>query len=62
MSFTAKKGTESKEATASVPSAFVGATVRFQAGDYQQADKPAGPTDGGRVIFHGLEELPGRAP
>jgi hypothetical protein len=43
---------------APVPSAFKGATVRFQAGSYQQADKPAGPQDGGKVTFHKLAELP----
>jgi hypothetical protein len=42
------------QATASVPAAFYGATVRFQAGDDQQANNSAGAQDGGRVIFHGL--------
>jgi hypothetical protein len=43
---------------APVPAAFRGATVRFQAGSYQQADRPAGPLDGGKVTFHKLAELP----
>jgi hypothetical protein len=43
---------------AQVPAVFKGATVRFQAGSYQQADKPAGPQDGGKVTFHKLAELP----
>jgi hypothetical protein len=38
----------------SIPPEFRGQTVRFQAGDYQQADQPAGPLDGGTVIFHQL--------
>lgn len=43
---------------AAVPAEFRGATVRFQAGSYQQADKPAGPQDGGKVTFHKLAEMP----
>jgi hypothetical protein len=43
---------------AKVPAVFTGATVRFQAGSYQQADKPAGPLDGGKVTFHRLQEMP----
>lgn len=41
-----------------VPAVFRGATVRFQAGAYQQADRAAGPQDGGKVTFHKLAELP----
>ena len=41
-----------------VPVVFRGATVRFQAGSYQQAEKSAGPQDGGKVTFHRLSELP----
>lgn len=41
-----------------VPAVFKGATVRFQAGSYQQSDKPAGPLDGGKVTFHKLAEMP----
>ena len=33
-----------------------GATVRFQAGDYQQANTSHGPQDGARVSFHHLSE------
>jgi hypothetical protein len=62
MTFSATRGGETKEETATVPAAFVGATVRFQAGDYQQSDRPGGAQDGGRVIFHGLEEVAGKAP
>jgi hypothetical protein len=43
---------------APVPAVFKGATMRFQAGSYQQAEKPAGPLDGGKVTFRKLAEMP----
>jgi hypothetical protein len=39
-----------------VPAAFHGQTVRFQVGDYQQADKAQGPADGGRVTFYAISQ------
>ena len=58
MTFTATKDGLTQRAVAPVPSAFIGATVRFQAGDYQQADTPGGANDGGRVTFHRLTQQP----
>jgi hypothetical protein len=40
--------------TVTVPAEFVGAVVRFQAGDYQQATTSSGSADGGRVVFSTL--------
>jgi hypothetical protein len=47
-----------QQVTAQVPNASRGATVRFQVGDYQQADTAQGPTDGGRVTFYRIDEQP----
>ena len=58
MVFIATMGGESHQAVAPVPAAFKGATVRFQAGDYQQAFTPGGADDGGRVTFHELSQQP----
>lgn len=52
MSFSATNNGITSQATAPIPAEFHDATVRFQAGDYQQANASAGPQDGGRVIFH----------
>jgi len=57
MSFSATNNGITGQAGAPVPAAFHGATVRFQAGDYQQANASGGPQDGGRVIFHRLAQL-----
>jgi hypothetical protein len=54
MVFSATSNGTTRQAKAPVPAAFHGATVRFQAGDYQQANTSGGDQDGGRVIFHGL--------
>jgi hypothetical protein len=54
MLFSATSNGITGQAEAPVPAAFRGATVRFQAGDYQQANQSAGPQDGGRVVFHQL--------
>ncbi|MBA2324422.1 MAG: polysaccharide lyase family 7 protein, partial [Pseudonocardiales bacterium] len=62
MTFAATRGGKTEEVQAPVPAPFMGAPVRFQAGDYQQADRPGGAKDGGRVIFHQLAEAPGAAP
>lgn len=58
MAFSATKDGLTRRAVAPVPAAFTGATVRFQAGDYQQADTPGGADDGGRVTFHRLTQQP----
>lgn len=54
MSFSATANGLTGQATAPVPTEFRGATVRFQAGDYQQANVSGGAQDGGRVIFDQL--------
>jgi hypothetical protein len=56
MTFSATNNGATRQATAPVPDAFRGATVRFQAGDYQQANQSAGAQDGARVIFHQLAQ------
>lgn len=56
MTFSATVNGVTGQATAPVPAAFRGVTVRFQAGDYQQANRSAGPHDGGRVVFHRLSQ------
>ena len=57
MTFTANHDGDTPEATAPVPAAFSGATVRFQAGAYQQAvsaGTTAAPDDGAKVTFSAL--------
>jgi Alginate lyase len=57
MTFTATSDGHTATATAQIPPAFHAAPVRFQAGDYQQADSTvggSGPNDGARVTFHAL--------
>ena len=57
MTFTANVDGDSPSATAPVPAAFSGATVRFQAGAYQQAESAgstAAPDDGAKVTFSTL--------
>jgi hypothetical protein len=57
MTFTANHDGDAPTATAPVPAAFSGASVRFQAGAYQQGVSPgttAAPDDGARVTFPAL--------
>ena len=54
--FTATAGSRNGTQTAPVPGEFAGATVRFQAGAYPQSKKASGPEDGGKVVFHRLEQ------
>lgn len=57
MTFTANHDGDNPTATAPVPAAFSGATVRFQAGAYQQDFSPgttAAPDDGARITFSAL--------
>jgi Alginate lyase len=57
LEFSAAYGTNTRRATAPLPEAFHGATVRFQAGDYQLGDSGADiASDGGRVTFYALTE------
>jgi hypothetical protein len=56
MTFSATANGVTGQATAPVPQEFRGATVRFQAGDYQQADASDGAKDGGRVDFQRLSQ------
>jgi hypothetical protein len=58
MVFTAVKDGVTQRAVAPVPAEFTGATVRFQAGDYQLANTSNGADDGGRVTFHRLIQQP----
>lgn len=55
MWFAATAGARSLTGTVPVPTAFRGATVRFQAGAYLKVENADGPQDGGRVVFHRLE-------
>ena len=57
LTFTATSGGQTATANAPVPAPFSGATVRFQAGAYQQADSTGGGAatdDGARVTFQEL--------
>lgn len=56
MTISASHGGSTQQATAQVPAAFRGETVRFQVGDYQQADSATGDDDGGRVTFYAIDE------
>jgi hypothetical protein len=56
MTFSATYAGQTRQTTAPVPAKFVGRTVRFQAGDYQQAEDSSGPQDGARVLFHRLAQ------
>ncbi|WP_445183369.1 polysaccharide lyase family 7 protein [Pseudonocardia sp. Cha107L01] len=56
MTFSATYNGQTRQSTAPVPTKFLGKTVRFQAGDYQQANSSSGPQDGGRVVFHRLAQ------
>ena len=57
LTFTASFSGRNASATAPVPAAFAGASVRFQAGAYQQAsseDGTAAADDGARVTFSSI--------
>jgi hypothetical protein len=58
LTFTGTMDGTTRKSVAPVPAPFQGATVRFQAGDYQQAFTPRGADDGGRVTFHELRQQP----
>ena len=52
----ASYGSQHPKITAPIPTAFRNATVRFQAGAYQQGEKSSGAEDGARIIFYSLTE------
>jgi len=52
----ASYGSQSPRITAPIPVVFRNATVRFQAGAYQQGEKSTGADDGARVTFYSLTE------
>jgi hypothetical protein len=55
--FTATYGSNSRQASAAIPAPFKGATVRFQAGAYQQGEGGNGSAaDGARLTFFTLDE------
>jgi hypothetical protein len=64
LTFAARYGSKSPHVTIPIPAPFHGATVRFQAGAYQQGEAGGGgDSDGARVNFFSLDEGPGgRAP
>jgi hypothetical protein len=57
MTFSATYNGQTKQASSPVPDTFHDETVRFQVGDYQQADDSKGPNDGGKVTFYQISEL-----
>ena len=57
MVFGASYAGNTQQITAPVPDAFRGETVRFQVGDYQQADVAQGENDGSRVTYYQINEL-----
>jgi hypothetical protein len=65
LTFTASYGGQTASASGPVPAAFAGASVRFQAGAYQQASSTQGAApadDGARVTFYALSTEGGSAP
>lgn len=59
LTFTAGYGPQHANLTAPIPAAFMGATVRFQAGAYQQVNSQSGhhnTNDGARVTFSTLSQ------
>nr|MBA3907032.1 hypothetical protein [Pseudonocardiales bacterium] len=61
LGFTATAGGRTVTGRAEVPAAFTGASVRFQAGAYQQAPSAqggSGPDDGARVTFSAITVAP----
>jgi hypothetical protein len=56
MTISATHNGQTQQATATVPEEFQGETVRFQVGDYQQAESAQGDDDGGRVTFYAIDE------
>jgi len=54
--FSASYGASNRSITTAIPQPFRGATVRFQAGAYQQGESSSGATDGARITFYTLRE------
>jgi hypothetical protein len=59
MTISASHAGTTQQVTAQVPAAFHGQTVRFQVGDYQQAETAQGADDGGRVTFYRISQSTG---
>jgi Alginate lyase len=59
MTIGASHAGNTQQVTAQVPAAFHGQTVRFQVGDYQQAESANGADDGGRVTFYRIDQSSG---
>src|SRR5882757_10160234 len=57
MTFSATYNGQTQQASSPVPDKFHDETVRFQVGDYQQADNSKGANDGGKVTFYQISEL-----
>lgn len=64
LAFTARSAGRTATGSQPVPAAFAGASVRFQAGAYQQAPSSAtaAPDDGARVTFSAITAGEGTAP
>jgi len=60
--FSATYGANTRQVTIAIPEPFRGATVRFQAGAYQQGESSSGTSDGARITFHSLREQTTAAP
>ena len=56
LSFAAGYGANNRSVTVPIPEPFRNATVRFQAGAYQQGESSGGAGDGARITFYSLRE------
>jgi Alginate lyase len=56
ISFAASYGATNRSVTVPIPAPFRNATVRFQAGAYQQGESSGGAGDGARITFYSLRE------
>jgi len=54
LTMTATYDGRSHQATARIPGVFLGTEMRFQVGDYQQAETGTSSADGGRVLFSAI--------
>jgi len=55
--FSATYGSTTQQTALAIPDAYRNATVRFQAGNYQQGESSSGADDGARVTFYALAGL-----
>ncbi|HTF45941.1 MAG TPA: polysaccharide lyase family 7 protein [Pseudonocardia sp.] len=56
LTFTATYGSNTRSVTIPISSAFRNATIRFQAGAYQQGESSSGSQDGARLTFYSLNQ------